>query len=115
MKTTPSNIDTLEPHQIFVFGSNLNANTAGDKAHANTAGDYAHASVKGRDSIAVALGNQSKAKGALGCWIVLVEWKQNDDYTMSIVQVKTAKVDGKKIKADTYYRLKDGKFIEDQG
>jgi hypothetical protein len=28
-----------------------------------------------------------------------------------VLTVKTAKVDGKKIKADTFYQLKKGKFV----
>ncbi|WP_419788603.1 DUF7666 domain-containing protein [Mucilaginibacter sp. SP1R1] len=74
-------------------GNYAHANTAGYYAHANTAGYYAHACVKGSNSIAVALGIEGHAKGALGCWIVVTEWKQEPDYTYSIVEVKTAKVD----------------------
>jgi hypothetical protein len=43
----------------------------------------------------------------LGCWIVLAEWKNNH-----IINVKSKKVDGKIIKADTFYSLKNNKFIE---
>jgi hypothetical protein len=68
--------------------------------------------VEGKESIACGLGIENKAKGALGCWIVLTEWYQDEEYNWHIKTVKTAKVDGKKIKADTWYKLENGKFVE---
>ena len=76
-----------------------------------TAGFKAHAATAGRDSIAVSLGVLVSSKAAKGSWIVCAEWKQNADYSWSVVGVKTAKVDGKRIKADTFYVLKCGKFV----
>jgi hypothetical protein len=50
-------------------------------------------------------------KGALGSWIVCDEWKQDPNtYEWSRINVKCVKVDGKKIKADTFYQLKNGKW-----
>ena len=48
------------------------------------------------------------AKGALGCWLVLAE---RDDEN-HILGVKAIKVDGGRIKADTFYMLKDGQVVE---
>ena len=67
--------------------------------------------VEGKESIALATGIDSKAKGKIGCFIVLSEWKEIDN-EYHIVDVKSAKVDGKNIKEDTFYTLKDGKFVE---
>jgi hypothetical protein len=50
------------------------------------------------------------AKASRGNWIVVSEWKEIDGKYRRI-NVKSALVDGKKIKADTWYQLKDGKFI----
>lgn len=83
-------------------------NTGNYSAATNT-GDYSAASVSGKESIAIATGCQSKAKGALGCWIVLAEW---DDNGKHIICVKSHKVDGNTIKADTFYTLKNGKFVK---
>ena len=59
----------------------------------------------------MAIGYDSKAKGSLGCFIVLAEYKKlGDEY--HIVDVKSAKVDGEKIKPDTFYKLINGEFIE---
>jgi hypothetical protein len=62
----------------------------------------------GKNSIAAAIGNGGNAKGATGNWIVLSEF----DEAGNIKSVKTAKIDGKKIKPDIFYKLKNGKFIE---
>jgi len=61
----------------------------------------------GKNSIAT-LNDNSKIKGKIGSWFVLVE--RNNDY--NIIDVMTVKIDGKKIKEDIWYTLKNGKFIE---
>ena len=96
------------------------ATNTGDYSAATNTGDYSAATntgyrsaaiVEGKESIALATGIESKAKGKIGCFIVLAEWKEiNNEY--HIVDVKSAKVDGENIKEDTFYMLKDGKFVE---
>ena len=48
------------------------------------------------------------------CSKVCPQLKKNKeiDNEYHIVDVKSAKVDGKNIKEDTFYTLKDGKFVE---
>ena len=92
-------------------GDQSAATNTGDYSAATNTGDYSAAIVEGKESIALATGINSKAKGKIGCFIVLAEWKEiNHEY--HIVDVKSAKVDGKNIKEDTFYTLKDGKFVE---
>ena len=87
------------------------ATNTGNKSAATNTGNYSAAIVEGKESIALATGIKSKAKGKIGCFIVLTEWKEiNFEYYL--VDVKSAKVDGKNIKEDTFYMLKDGKFVE---
>lgn len=71
-------------------------------------GDCSTAEVSGKDSIAVANGYKSKARGAIGCYIVLTEY--DDDGNMLLA--KMAKVDGAVIKENTWYTLKNGEFVE---
>jgi hypothetical protein len=59
----------------------------------------------------VALGIEGRAKAALGSWITLSEW-ENKNLEWHRIDVKTKKVDGKRIKADTWYKLINGKFME---
>ena len=87
------------------------ATNTGDPSAATNTGYRSAAIVEGKESIALATGIDSKAKGKIGCFIVLAEWKEIDN-EYHIVDVKSAKVDGKNIKEDTFYTLKDGKFVE---
>ena len=87
------------------------ATNTGYRSAATNTGYQSAAIVEGKESIALATGIESKAKGKIGCFIVLAEWKEiNNEY--HIVDVKSAKVDGENIKEDTFYMLKDGKFVE---
>lgn len=93
-------------------GSESTAINKAAKSVALNIGDRAEASVTEEGSIAIATGIQSKAKGGLGSAIVLVErttWN-GDRYPLN--NIKAAIVDGEKIKADTWYTLKNGEFIE---
>ena len=86
-------------------------NTGYYSASTNT-GYYSKADVSGKGSVAAALGIDSKAKGALGCWIVLAEWAQDDEYNWHRTDVQCFKVDGENIKPDTWYKLKNGDLVE---
>ena len=88
------------------------ATNTGDHSAATNTGNCSAACVKGKESIAIVTGKNSKAKGALGCWIVLTERGEWDDKGYPIKEVKAFKVDGKEIKADTWYKLIDGKPVE---
>ena len=89
------------------------ATNTGNWSAATNTGDRSAASVEGKDSIAIAFGAKSKAKGALGCYIVLAEWTKNDNGERELKTVKCHKVDGETIKPDTWYMLEDGKFKEE--
>ena len=86
-------------------------NTGIQSAAINT-GRRSVATVEGEESIAISTGIKSKAKGSLGCYIVLAEWYRNECGNWHIKHVQSAKVDGEKIKADTFYTLQNGEFVE---
>ena len=88
------------------------ASATGDQGAASATGDQGAASATGKESIALAAGKDCKAKGALGCWIVLAERGKWDGNTYPIVSVKAFKVDGKSVKADTFYTLVNGEAVE---
>ena len=92
-------------------GDYANAATSGYRANAATSGDRANAATSGKDAIAAVLGYGCKARGALGCWLVLTE--RDDDW--HILGVQAIKVDGENIKADTWYELHGGKVVEWEG
>ena len=65
----------------------------------------------GKNSVICCAGNGCKAKAKVGSWITLAEWEGiNGEYTP--VCVKTERVDGVRIKEDTYYKLENGEFVE---
>ena len=84
------------------------ATNTGNWSAATNTGDRSAATVGGAENIAVVTGYGSKAKGALGCWLVLTE----RDEKMHILGVQAVCVDGETIKADTFYMLKNGAIIE---
>lgn len=86
----------------------VSANKGNSSVAVNT-GNSSAAEVSGKNSVALVIGNGSCAKGALGCWLVLSEWRDNE-----IADVQVFKVDGEHIKPDTFYTLKDGKATEVQ-
>ena len=93
-------------------GDNSAATNTGYYSAATNTGYYSAATNTGKNSVAVAWGRESKAKAAKGSYIVLAEYGEWNGEEYPILHAKMKKVDGKKIKADTFYRLKDGKFVE---
>ena len=87
--------------------------SSGYSAQIGSSGDYAQIDSTGEDSVIMCAGNNSIAKAKAGSWITLSEWKWNNEKSRYIPTcVKTEYVDGENIKADTWYRLKNGKFVE---
>ena len=99
--------------QIGSSGDSAQIGSSGDYAKIGSSGDYAKIDSTGEDSVIMCAGKESKAKAKAGSWITLSEWKWNDDKKRrSPVCVKTEYVDGNNIKADTWYQLKNGEFVE---
>ena len=92
-------------------GASGDYSTAGSSGRYSTAGAtgaYCRAKADGKDNVAVANGAHSKARGILGCYLVLTEY--DDDGNM--LWAKMAKVDGAHIKENVWYTLKNGEFAE---
>ena len=62
----------------------------------------------GKKGVAVAKGVEVKAKGGANSILVVARTNMYGD----VVEWKAAVVDGKKIKADTWYKLENGEFVE---
>ena len=91
------------------------ASATGYRGAASATGYLGAASATGKAGIALAAGLECKAMGALGCAICCVERGEWDGKTYPIIAVKAAIVDGERIKADTWYRLRNGEFVEVDG
>ena len=94
------------------------ASSATGNCGASSATGYKGASSAGdKESIAVAWGYKSKAKGVLGSYLVFADWEGNEDkhYEQSEWTLKGAKmvqVDGEIIKEDTWYTMQNGEIVE---
>ena len=81
------------------------AATAGDRGAATSRGSAA----SGENGLSVARGNDVRVRGGLGAILVIAE-EERDSY--NIREWKAAVIDGKEIKADTWYKLEGGELIE---
>ena len=99
--------------KIGSSGDSAKIGSSGDSAKIGSSGDSAQIDSTGEDSVIMCAGNSSRAKAKVGSWITLAEWKWSYEKKRDVpVCVKTEYVDGENIKADTWYQLKDGKFVE---
>ena len=87
--------------------------SSGDGSQNASSGDLSQIEMTGKDSVGVSAGRECKIKGVVGCWVTLAEWRYDKAKNRFVpVYVKSARIDGKKLKADTWYTLKNGKFVE---
>ena len=99
--------------KIGSSGDYAKIGSSGDYAQIGSSGDYAKIGITGEDSVIMCAGKESKAKAKAGSWITLAEWKWSDEKNRNVpICVKTEYVDGNNIKADTWYQLKNGEFVE---
>ena len=99
--------------QIGSSGYSAKIGSSGYSAKIGSSGDYAQIESTGEDSVICCAGHNSVVKAKKGSWITLAEWKRDDSKGIYVpVCVKTEFVDGENIKADTWYCLKNGEFVE---
>ena len=89
-------------------GESGNAAASGWSGTAVASGKYGTASADGDQCIAVAWGEESRARGELGTYIVVSE--HDDDG--NIIDAKIVRVDGEAIKKNTWYTLQNGEISE---
>jgi hypothetical protein len=87
--------------------------SSGYSAKIGSVGDYAKIGSEGKHAVICCAGHGSAVKAKVGSWITLSEWEYNEEEDAYIpICVKTEKVDGERIKGDTYYKLVNGEFVE---
>ena len=87
--------------------------SSGDSAQIGSSGYSARIDSSGEDSVICCAGVNSTARAKKGSWITLSEWKYDNTKERYVpVCVKTEQVDGERIKADTWYKLENGEFVE---
>jgi hypothetical protein len=93
-------------------GDRSAATNTGNCSAATNTGDRSAATVDGKGSIAIVTGVDSKASGAIGCWLVLTERGDWNGDTYPIKEVRAVKVDGEAIKPGVFYKLENGEVVE---
>ena len=93
--------------KLAASGNYAKLAASGNSAQLAASGNSAQLALEGKDSVGANIGIDGKAKGKRGCWITLAEYNNHKP-----ICVKSVKIDGKKLKEDTWYKLKDKKFIE---
>ena len=104
--------------KIGSSGDSAQIGSSGNYAQIGSSGDFAQITSSGENSVVMAAGYNSYARAKKGSWITLAEWVRTGEYDKKgnaiwIPKcVKTEYVDGERIKEDTFYKLKDGEFVE---
>ena len=113
------------------------SSATGDYGASSATGDYGASSATGncgassatgykgksaaenQNSVAVAWGPEAMAKGVKGSTLVLAEWKRIDndawywkEEAWDFIGSLMVRVDGEKVKENTWYTLKDGELVE---
>ena len=106
--TVQAVFDRVKEKSSFSSGDSSTAGTSGYSSTAAATGAFCRAESTGAASIAVANGYESKARCAMGDYLVLTEYDSN----LNLVCAKMAQVDGDQIKPNVWYILKNGEFVE---
>ena len=114
IKNMPSDkVETGYSARIGSSGDSAQIGSSGDCAKIGSSGNSARIDISGNTSVGAAIGIDSIIKGAVGNWITLAEWAYDSDkQRCAPVCVKSAQIDGEIIKADTWYKLSGGEFVE---
>ena len=95
--------------------------SSGDAAKIGSSGRYAQIGSSGDDAIVICdadhatvacVGKRGRIKAPIGTWITLAEYGEWDGNGYPCICVKSAQIDGENLKADTFYSLKNGEFVE---
>ena len=111
--TTGGDCSNLAGGDCSNLAGGYDSNLAGGN-RSNLAGGN-RSNLAGGDSSLIIGRNGCNAKGGLHSVIVLTEWKYDDNGNYVPIAVKSEIVDGVRIKADTWYKLKNGELVEVDG
>ena len=99
--------------QIGSSGNYAQIGSSGNYAQISSSGYYAQIGSSGKHAVICCTGKNGKVKGKKGSWITLAEWTyRNEEKSYVPVCVKAEYIDGERIKEDTFYSIKNGKFVE---
>lgn len=113
-RVTPENTEhaTGDRGAASATGYQGAASATGDQGAASATGIRGAASATGAACVALSTGLNGKVMGLLGNAIVCVERGDWDGSTYPIKSIMSAVVDGETIKANVWYTVKNGKWVE---
>ena len=86
--------------------------SSGYGAKIGSSGNGAKIECKAENAVVACAGKDSKVKGPVGTWFCLSEYGEYDGRGYPCICMKAARIDGETLKADTWYKLKNGEFVE---
>lgn len=103
--------DSVEYIKGQIDWSNAEKSNTGNQSAATNTGDRSEVTVSGKDSVGIASGYMSKARGEVGNVLCLIERDKN----MKIISHISIMIDGNKYKSMVYYTLVNGEVVEAKG
>ena len=79
---------------------------SGDRSSQAASGFGSRQETTGKNCVMMSAGNSGRAKGKIGSWIVLTEWKDG------VPNVVAKKIDGVEVKEDVWYKAENGELVE---
>ena len=98
--------------QIGSSGDAAKIGSSGRYAQIGSSGDAAKIKCEADHAVVVCGGKRGRINAPVGTWITLAEYGDYDGEGYPCICVKSAQIDGETIKADTWYTLKGGEFVE---
>ena len=93
--------------QLASSGNHSQLAASGTGSQLAASGYYSKLEVSGENSVVANIGINGIVKGIKGTWITLAEYASG-----KCICVKSAMIDGEKLKANTWYKLQNGDFTE---
>ena len=98
--------------QVATSGNDSQVATSGDDSKVATSGDNSRVALYGDNNVGANIGVDGIIKGKIGSWITLAEYEYDNFGNYICVCVKSAKIDGVKLKENVFYKLINGEFVE---
>ena len=91
-------------------GNSSRQAASGNSSRQAASGDSSSQETTGKNCVMMSAGNDGRARGKIGSWIVLTEWESRGNESIPTVVAK--RIDGIEVREDTWYTLKNGEFVE---
>lgn len=104
---------------VLAYAIKSESSATGNCGASSATGYKGKSAAENQNSVAVAWGPEAMAKGVKGSTLVLAEWKRIDndawywkEEAWEFVESLMVRVDGEKVKENTWYTLKNGELVE---